>query len=54
MPTDIKQPHPDYPPGYGVPQWDLTSASQANLRLLADVAPGQKFTYPVAKLPQPA
>ena len=54
VPTDVKAPHPDYPPGLGVPQWELTSASQANLRLLADVAPGQKFIYPVAKLPQPA
>jgi hypothetical protein len=48
-----KTPHPDYPPGLGAPQWELVGHSQKALLLLAEVPPGQKFAYPVAKLPVP-
>ena len=42
--------HPDYPPGSGVPQWDLHKYKQDQLKHLASVKPGEKFTFPVAKL----
>lgn len=46
-------PHPDYPPGLGVPQWDLDGHAQSALRHLARVDPGQKFTFVVGTLPNP-
>jgi len=43
--------HPAYPPGRGVPQWDLLGYSQSGLRFLATLDPGQRFRFPVATLP---
>jgi hypothetical protein len=51
--TAIRTPHPDYPPGLGAPQWELTGRQQDSLELLAHVQPGQRFAYPVSKLPPP-
>jgi hypothetical protein len=51
--TAIKAPHTDYPPGLGVPQWELVGHSQKALLPLAEVKPGEKFAYPVARLPSP-
>lgn len=48
--THIKAPHPDYPPGAGAPQWELHSLQSA-LRPLAVVEPGQRFSFPVHRLP---
>ncbi len=45
--------HPDYPPGQGVPQWDLHQHSQAHLVHLATVPPGQRFVHMTATLPRP-
>lgn len=46
--TDEKAPHADYPPGQGVPQWELIGLTQQNLKLLGTVLPGQRFAvkYP--------
>lgn len=48
------RPHPDYVPGYGAPQWELTSYPQSGLRHIGTANPGQRFSYPVANLPAPA
>jgi hypothetical protein len=44
-------PHPGYPPGLGVPQWELLGYPQTGLRRIASVAPGQRFTYQASLLP---
>ena len=51
IPTTIKPAHPDYPPGLGVPQWELT-ASQANLIQFAQIAPGHPFRYRASNIGQ--
>jgi hypothetical protein len=43
--------NPDYPPGRGVPQWELHDYPQSALHLLASVLPGQTFRYMYADLP---
>ena len=44
-------PHPAYPPGHGVPQWELLGYPQTGLRWIASVAPGQRFVYQASLLP---
>jgi hypothetical protein len=55
LPTDAPSyvPHPGYPPGLGAPQWELAGYSQAGMRKLATVEPGEKFTFMVSRLPSP-
>ena len=43
--------HPIYPPGLGVPQWDLARVPQSRLVWLARVPRGQPFRYEVRRLP---
>lgn len=40
-----------YPPGLGVPQWELSGYPQSGLKQLASVAPGQKFVCRFDDLP---
>ena len=47
IPTNVKAAHPDYPPGLGVPQWQLTRHMQSALRPLATVGPGETFRFMV-------
>lgn len=47
--TAEKPHHPDYPPGLGVPQWELESM-QSNLVQLASVAAGQVFRFNAAEI----
>ncbi len=47
--TSIKPAHPDYPPGLGVPQWEIT-ATQGQLQLLARVTPGERFRFMASQL----
>lgn len=44
-------PHPRYPPGLGAPQWELSAYPQSGLKRIASVLPGQRFSYPAARLP---
>ena len=44
--------HDTYPPGLGAPQWELHGYPHGAMQPLATVKPGQRFTYPVSKLPQ--
>jgi len=37
--------HPVYPPGRGVPQWELDNLRQDALKLIASVAPGERFRF---------
>ncbi len=50
--TRIKPAHPLYPPGAGVPQWEVF-AMQTGLVLLASVPSGQTFRRDQASLPPP-
>ena len=52
--TAIKTPHADYPPGLGVPQWELKNYPQSGLVWLATVERGQRFVYDVGLLAQAA
>jgi hypothetical protein len=46
IPTDVKTPHPDYPPGQGAPQWDLSRVDQQrHLRWIATVPAGTRFSF---------
>ena len=45
IPTNVKSAHPDYPPGLGVPQWQLSRHMQSALRPLATVGPGETFRF---------
>ena len=47
--TSVKSAHPDYPPGLGVPQWEIL-ASQSSLVSIATVAPGEMFRFMAARL----
>jgi hypothetical protein len=46
-------PHPEYPPGMGVPEWHLSRVPQSRLVHLADVPPGSRFKFAAAALPLP-
>jgi len=43
--------NPAYPPGLGLPQWELTRYPQSGMRRIASVLAGQRFTFPVSTLP---
>lgn len=43
--------HPDYPPGLGVPQWELVDYPQDLLVPLASLGPGERFACPDSLLP---
>jgi hypothetical protein len=44
-------PNPAYPPGEGVPQWDLSRVKQSRLVHLASVSAGQVFRFMLKDLP---
>jgi len=44
-------PNPGYPPGLGVPQWELKGYPQSGMRRIASVPPGQRLIYQVSTLP---
>lgn len=48
--TTVKAAHKDYPPGLGVPQWEITGLTQANLVLLETLKPGQSFRFEASRL----
>jgi hypothetical protein len=50
--TAVQAPHPDYPPGLGVPQWELVGYPQSGLHWLATVERDQRFTCQVDRLPE--
>jgi hypothetical protein len=50
IPTNLKPAHPDYPPGRGVPQWELTKHMQSALRLVASVPAGETFRFTVTQI----
>lgn len=49
--VDGKVVHPDYPPGCGVPQWELVGYPQSGLTFLASVLPEERFRYRYDDLP---
>lgn len=51
--TRVKPAHPDYPPGLGVPQWNLSRVPQSRLVWLAKVLAGERFRIPYATVPMP-
>lgn len=52
--TSVKTPDPRYPPGLGVPQWNLVGCKQADhLVPLMSLPVGQPFRYVLARLPVP-
>lgn len=42
---------PEFPPGRGVPQWELDLLPRSALRFLASVMPGETFRYMYSDLP---
>jgi len=42
--------HPLYPPGAGVPQWDLDGVPQSQLVWLASVGAGERFKFQLVRL----
>ncbi len=47
-------PHPGYPPGQGVPQWELAGYPQSGMIRIAKLEAGEAFRFPVSSLPSPA
>jgi hypothetical protein len=52
-PGFVLDPNDPYPPGLGVPQWELLFHDQSHLTWIASLNLGQRFAYAWAKLPKP-